>query len=115
MTILLLSDDLMLGSQVSAVAQQNGQSVRTSPNLESLLSHCADDDVRQVILDLNVANLQADTALPQLRDACPPETILMAIAPHVHTAKIESARNAGFDRVLTRGQFHSSMQEILAK
>lgn len=114
MTILLLSDDLMLGSQVSAAAQQVGQTVRTSPNVDALLSHCADEDVRQVILDMNVANVQPDTTLAKLRDACPPDTTFIAIAPHVHTAKIESAKKAGFDRVLTRGQFHGSMQELFA-
>ena len=114
MTTLLLSDDLMLGSQVSAAAQQCGQTVITAPNLEALLSQCTKQDVRQVILDLNVASLQADVALPQLKEACPTGTIFMVVAPHVHTAKIESAQKAGFDRVLTRGQFHASMQEILA-
>ena len=104
-----------LGSQVSAAAQQCGQMVRTSPNLETLLSQCAEQDVRQVILDLNVAGVQADVALPKLRDACPPGTTFTAFAPHVHTAKIESAREAGFDRVLTRGQFHASMHEIFAE
>ena len=58
-----------------------------------------------MILDLNVASVQADTALPKLREACPSGTTFMAVAPHVHTAKIESAKKAGFDRVLTRGQF----------
>ena len=115
MTILLLSDDLMLGSQVSAAAQQTGQTVRTSPNLEGLLHHCEDTDVRQVILDMNVANVQPDTALARLRAACSTDTTFTAIAPHVHTAKIESAKQAGFDRVLTRGQFHGSMQDLLAE
>jgi DNA-binding response OmpR family regulator len=115
MTILLLSDDLMLGSQVSAAAQQKGHTVRTSSNLEGLLGHCADTEVRQVILDMNVANVQPDTALAKLREACPSDTTFTAIAPHVHTAKLESAKQAGFDRVLTRGQFHGSMQEWLAE
>lgn len=112
MTILLLSDDLMLGSQVSAAAQQLGQTVRTAANLDSLLSLCDDEEVRHVVLDLNLASIQAGTALSKLRAACSDDTTFLAIAPHVHTAKIESAKQAGFDRVLTRGQFHASMKEL---
>jgi DNA-binding NarL/FixJ family response regulator len=115
MVVLLLSDDLMLGSQLAAAAQQSGQTVRTAANLDSLLSLCAEADVRQVVLDLNVSNVNPATALPKLRDACPSQATFLAIAPHVHTAKIEAAKQAGFDRVLTRGQFHGSMMELFVE
>ena len=43
-----------------------------------------------------------------------PDARIIAIAPHVHVSKIETARAAGCDAVLTNGQFHGQMTEVLA-
>ena len=36
----------------------------------------------------------------------------VAFGPHVHTAKLEQARLAGFPRVMSRGQFVSKLAQL---
>lgn len=38
----------------------------------------------------------------------------VAFGPHVHTAKLEQARQAGFARVMSRGQFVAKMAELFS-
>ena len=38
---------------------------------------------------------------------------VLAYAPHVHEQKLDQARQAGCDQVLTRGEIHRRIGEIL--
>lgn len=112
MKTLLLSDDLMLSSQATQTARTAGGDVQVLSQ-QQILRECASLPSAQVILDLNTPLANLAEFVSQIRDSgC--EAKIVAVAPHVHTAKIEAARAAGCDVVLTKGQFHASMAELLA-
>lgn len=114
---LLLSNDLMLVSQVSGAAARGGGSLRTAANAEQLLAQLASSPAPLVILDLATPGLAIDQLVADVKaiQAGAGEALkLIAFAPHVHEARLAAAKQAGADRVLTRGQFHTQMDAILS-
>ncbi len=114
MSILLLTSDLMVSSKVAAAAQRVSRKVDTALSVEALLEKAAANPPAGVILDLGIADLDLPTLVAQLRGGPQPPTII-AFAPHVHAALLDAAREAGCDQVLTRGDFHRRMDEVLAE
>ena len=113
MSILLLTSDLMVSSKVAAAGLRVSRKVDTALSVEALLEKAAANPPTAVILDLSVAGLALPTLVTQLRGVPQPPTII-AFAPHVHAAVLDAARDAGCDQVLTRGDFHRRMDEVLA-
>lgn len=110
MNTLLLSNDLMLSSQVTQVARQMGAPLTVVSSSGQLIDSCKSDEFQQVILDLNFPQADANRLVSSIRSTGSTARIV-AIAPHVQTAKIEAARESGCEAVLTKGQFHSTMQD----
>lgn len=108
--VLLLTNDLVCSSKVTAAGQQAGVPVVVAWNSEQLLEKAA-EGVELVILDLT-ARLDVAVTVARLKALVePPKTL--AFGPHVHEAKLAGASAAGCDTILTRGQFHSQVDEIL--
>lgn len=107
-----LSTDLMLMSQLAGAAQRAGATVDTVANLESLIERVRQNAASLVLIDLATPALDVELAVAQLRALPQPPTIL-AFGPHVQGARLELARQAGCDRVISRGQFHAQMEAIL--
>jgi hypothetical protein len=81
-----------------------------------LEARLADSPVAALIVDLDAP----DTALALLRrvrpaDPSAPEHHIrtLAFGPHVDTASLEAARQAGADTVTVRGALHARLPEVL--
>lgn len=110
MTALLVTTDLMATSAADGAARQAGVELKTvSP---SAAPEAASAATRLVALDLTakVADLAAWAA--SIRGVAPNATLL-AYGPHVHEGRLAAAQEAGFDVVISRGQFHRQMAELL--
>lgn len=110
MKALLVTTDLMATSTAHGAGAQAGVELKTvSPNAAA---EAASKDTRFIALDLTakVADLAAWAA--SIRTAAPNATLL-AYGPHVHEARLEAARESGFDLVISRGQFHRQMTDYL--
>ncbi len=113
MTTLLLSQDLMLVSQVTNLAASLGGRAESVGTIERLVSRCGSDDVQQVLFDLNLPGVDPLEVVRQVQHVALSRPRLIAFGPHVHTARLEAARQAGCDLVLTRGQFHRELKSLL--
>jgi len=112
-TVVLLTDDLLFGSQAAAAAAHVGLELVTESSLQGAVQRCHSRSPKLVIADLSLSGLDPSELVASLKAApCAPEGII-AYAPHVHQQKLSSARRAGCDRVLTRGQFHAELPELL--
>ena len=114
MSILLLTSDLMVSSKVAAAAERASREIDTALSVDALLEKAAATPPAAVILDLSVPGLDLPPLIAQLRGGPQPPTII-AFAPHVPAALLDAAREAGCEEVLTRGDFHRRMDEVLAK
>ena len=112
MSALFVTSDLLFSSQVQAAARQAGVplEVLRSP---SELPGCLDSgNARLLILDLSTAGCDPADLLPQIGQR-PEGPYVVAYATHLMKSKLQAARAAGCDQVLTRGQFHAQMDDIL--
>ena len=114
MKCLLLSDDLMFGSQVIQAARQIKWEVDQVNSVDAWWTYlAAHPETRYLIVDLNTAQLEPTSLIRTAEmTALDPARHWLAIGPHVHRAKLEAARELGW-QVLTRGQFHAEGNRIL--
>ena len=112
---LLVSQDIFFGSKVTGTAQACGlfcDLASSTERLQKLLAeHQSTEGYQFAILDLE-CSVATPEALRQLLPAEGP-TQLIAYGPHVHIERLESARAAGFDQVLSRGEFSARLPQIL--
>jgi CheY-like chemotaxis protein len=113
MTVVLFTADLACSSKVAGAAARTGRRLETAMSAAALLDKAA--GAKLVIIDLTAPEAEPGALLPRLRALSPPPTVVVAFGPHVHEADLAAARTAGCDLVLTRGQFHAQVDELLMK
>src|SRR4051812_46326230 len=111
MHVLFLTDDLLFASRIQAAAAGLRLDVQISPpaKVESLAS---DPDCRLILADLFVLGDKAAEIIPQVK-ANFPQAKLIGFGPHVDVAMLATAKAAGCDEVLTRGEFQRQHANIL--
>ncbi len=112
MSILLLTSDLMVSSKVAAAGLRVSREIDTALSVEALVEKAAAKPPTGVILDLGFPGLDLPPLIAQLRGGPQPPAII-AFGPHVHAALLNTARDARCDQVLSRGDFHRRMDEVL--
>lgn len=113
MASILLSADLIFVSKLDAAAARGGTTIRTASSLKSLIEAATDQAATMVIVDLSLPGLDVGAAIERIRGLPHPPQTVIAFGPHVHTAKLAEAEKAGFDAVLSRGQFNAEMDDWL--
>jgi CheY-like chemotaxis protein len=112
MAILLLTNDLMASSRAAGTARQSGTTLHTVANSVAALQQLQEAAYSLAIVDLTTVGSAIGALVEDLK-RIQPELSIMAYGPHVQEHLLEAARSAGCDRVLTRGQFHAQMTEII--
>ena len=112
MTALFLTEDLMFASRVGAQANELNISIETVSSVAQLDESLACQPTLFVIDLAAVATDQLEATVATVRDRAPNATII-AFGPHVWEAKLQAAQQAGCDQVLSRGQLHKEMTELL--
>lgn len=106
----IVTKDLFVGSQVTGTAATRGWPVAMAMTVEALREHLAKGTVRGVILDLAGDVTPTDVMLVVAGEVRPKT---LAFGPHVHTANLQAAREAGFDQVLPRSKFSAELITLL--
>jgi CheY-like chemotaxis protein len=111
---IFLTTDLFFGSQVTSAAKAAGGEVTLAPSSEQLLAQARSGEApAQVVLDLAAVGDEVSAVVANLRKEFPELTII-GYASHVIQSRLEAAREAGCDRVLTRGQFSREIPTLFA-
>jgi CheY-like chemotaxis protein len=111
MSAVFLTTDLIFASRVQAAARSAGVELRLVGTAAAMLEQVASQAPDLVILDLTAA-CEPQQLVPRLHASGRVRQII-AYAPHVMESRLATARQAGCDRVLTRGQFDRQFDEIL--
>lgn len=111
MKILHFTTDLMLGSQVGQSARGRGMTVEMIHRMDRLFEQ-VDASTALIVIDLQCANWSAEQ-FALLRAEKPSTTPVVAYAQHVFPELLVEAKQAGIDTVMTRGQFTSSVGQLL--
>ena len=100
---------------MSAAAARGHRPLALVASAEAACEACASGDVSLVLLDLTTTSLDVRELVPRLRAQASRPISIIAYGPHVHEAALATAREAGCDEVLARGQFDAQLDAILAR
>ena len=114
MAVVALISDLMMQSQVSGAAQRTGVRLLVASSEAQLAERAAAGDVDLLVVDLSHPGIDPARIMLQVRPLLGEGTRTLAFGPHVHKPLLEAAAAAGFDAVMSRGQFHAGMDQLLA-
>ena len=112
MRILGLIKDLMFRSKIDAAAEALGVEVAYVSVLELLPQRCADIKPSVVVIDLSEKAFAPVPTMMALR-TCAPGAKVIGFASHVDLKALASAREAGFERVLSRQEFAAQIPSLL--
>jgi hypothetical protein len=113
MTIAFLTQDLVFQSKVNSVARAIALDCLADRSVERLVGRCAvPGEIRLWIIDLTLSLRNLGETVLSIKGLSP-QAKLVAYAPHVHEARLEAARQAGIDLVLTRGQFDHQFSALI--
>lgn len=111
--LVLVSGDLMVAARVEGAARKCGVSLATVAGHAPAIA-AGGDDWRVALIDLRSPGLDLSALVAELRQLPRPPTII-AFGPHVHEQRLEEARRAGCDMVISRGQLDRDAEAILAQ
>lgn len=114
MSILLICDDLIFPSRLQGTAAELGTELHVAPNAEAALRYAAEHCPRLVLMDLSTRDIDVRGTIERLRKLEHPPEKIVAFGPHVQTARLQAAAQAGADAVLTRGQLAAETRRWLA-
>jgi CheY-like chemotaxis protein len=118
MLIAFLTSDLVFPSRVAGVAAKIGARMEIAASEPALLTKLRAVDSGEavvVLLDLSMSAIDAGQAVSALNALSPPPRAIIAFGPHVHEVKLDAARAAGCDLVLSRGQFNAQIGAVLER
>jgi CheY-like chemotaxis protein len=115
MSAVLLSTDLLGMSKITGAAQRAGCALATAASAADLMARIAAAPARMVVIDLSTTRLDLAALVRDLRALPEPPVAVLAFGPHVHEERLQSARDAGCDAVLSRGQFHATADAIFGQ
>ncbi len=109
--VILIADDLMLGSTVSGHAAAHNLSFANA-SAENAAAACEDSPRSILFVDLETAGLN----LSALAESLPDRELEAAVAygPHVHVDRLNEAKEAGFGHDVSRGQFSAQVGRMIA-
>jgi CheY-like chemotaxis protein len=112
--IVFLTSDLMMSSNASSHARQKKIELKTVDSTIAAIGLIELQRPHLFLIDLQTPGLEVEAlgeSVRELADSVCPLTI--AYAQHVNVDLIQRAKTAGFDQVLTRGQFNSQIGQIV--
>ena len=110
---LLLSDDLIFTSRITATARALGLTVRAARSVDALGELARREAPAGVLIDLGNPGLSVPDLIGRLRAACPRMPRVVAYGSHVDAAGLRAARAAGCDLVLPRSAFVEQLPTAL--
>ena len=112
--VLLVSRDLFFASQISGPAQTLGLRVDVAHDAEQAAARMREGGLHGVLINLTLPGLNVADLLAAIPDGADRPRVV-AFGPHVQTARLDAARQAGCDEVLPRSRFSAELPAILAR
>lgn len=108
MHVLGCISDLMSSTRLADAATATGHTCRIVRRPEGVLDALPGTDL--VVVDLDLAT---GDGVEAVRVACDAGISVVAYGGHVHVERLQAARDAGADSVLTRGDFVRQLPDLL--
>ena len=114
MNVLLFTGDLIVLSRVEGAVAKLGVALESTSSADQVATVAGQHDIDVLIVDLDTALSDVGRLVAAVKtDRKDPPTVV-AFGPHVHHSRLAAAREAGCDVVVSRGEFFSRVDDILA-
>lgn len=110
---LLLSDDMIFSSRITATARAHGIAIDVGPTVNHCLVLIQMSSRSGVILDLHNETLDIKGMIPFIRERIAPHAKIIGYGSHVDKATLQAARDAGVDIVLPRSKFVNDLESCI--
>lgn len=115
-TVIALTSDLAAGALIRSAAEQAGAASVMALDSASALRRLAEaDSAAIVVINLETRGLDIAALTADFASAAKQPDAVIAFGPHVHEAALQAAQAAGCDEVVSRGKFHASARELIAR
>lgn len=114
MTGLVLSDDLLFASRLTATARAIGARMAVLGDPARIIERSRVDSPGAVFVDVHLPGLAIGDFVTELRAACPTARII-GYGSHVATEVLRAAREAGCDEVLPRSALAERVEAELPR
>ncbi len=112
--IVLLTKDLFFVPTLRSAASNLAVEVVVALSVDSdKLTALVADEVSAWIIDLNSVPIDELPTVVSALQGRFPQAKRIAFGPHVQQQRLQAARSAGCEQVLTRGQFDSQLHSLL--
>lgn len=115
MSAVLLSTDLLGISKIAGAAERAGCTLATATSMADVIARINVAPARLLVIDLSTTRDDLAHLVQAVRALSQPPVAILAFGPHVHEARLQSARDAGCDAVLSRGQFQATADAIFGQ
>jgi CheY-like chemotaxis protein len=115
MNVVLLSGDLTVLPRVEAAAARLGAMVRPVSGWQQAIDACREEPGAALVIDLATPQIDVGILVHALHQRDGSSTRIIAFGPHVHEERLNEARQAGCDEVISRGQFFAKLDRILSR
>ena len=113
--IAVLAHDMLFAMRVSATCREQNVVSVFGGTVELIEGKCGDlAAIRMWMVDLGHTTGPLDLLLHEIRKKSP-QAQSVAFGSHVLVARLSEARAAGFDQVMTRGQFDQALVGLVEK
>lgn len=109
--VLLACGDLFFSTQLRSAAEAAAAQVDVELSADRILPRAATGDYTHLVMDVEMPHLDLAAIVRSLPADHRPRVI--AFGPHMQTARLDAARAAGCDAVLSRGQISASLGSVL--
>lgn len=114
-SIVVLNRDLMFGMRIRNAVRDLGHDIVVVPDTAGFVAAMRSRDPAPLlgVIDMN-AKIEWDL-VRQLSDDPTVATALLGFGPHVDSVGRRAAKAAGVDRIVSNGQFHREMIDLLRR
>lgn len=113
MNFVLLSGDLMVVSRVASTVKRLAGELQGAATTSKAVELCRDLSPDMLIVDLSTPSLDIAELVTAVKADGRQVPTIIAFGPHVHEEWLAAAREAGCDRVVSRGQFMGQLDSLL--
>lgn len=111
--IVILTQDLMMTSAVSAVSRVRSMDFKSASGIDRVLKLVAENQVSTLFVDLQLPDLDLQALMAGLTASNPKCPQVIAYAQHVQVELLARARHLGIEQVFTRGQVHGNLETLI--
>ncbi len=113
LTVLLVSPDLMVTSRLAGLAREVPARIETLRSLEGAVA--GPRNCRLAVIDLGAIDGDPAVTIAKVRSVVGADVVVAAFGPHVARQRLDDARAAGAEHVVSRGELLGAFASLVRR